>query len=73
VLDTSVFVHVCHFKDHDRYEYTCVEWRNFERENVQGKSDALLSERWELDGEQHVKSGMLVDMFWQNLRREKSS
>jgi len=51
------------------FEFTCVEWRNFERENVQEKLDRLVDEGWEIDGEEHCKAGMVVDLYWQQLRR----
>ncbi|WP_420429580.1 hypothetical protein [Kordiimonas sp.] len=53
------------------FEYKCVEWRNFEAENVQSKFDALSQEGWELDGPEHVKSGMFADLYWQQFRRRK--
>lgn len=53
----------------DDYEYRFVEWRNFEKESVQEKLDLLVSEGWEIVGDQYAKAGYSVDLNVQDLRR----
>lgn len=55
----------------DKYEYRCVEWRDFEGERTQETIDALIADGWELDGGQFASAGMFVDLYRQQLRRSK--
>jgi len=53
------------------YEYRVMEWRNAEREGVEGKKTALLAIGWEVTGPVRVKAGMTVDLYMQSYRRPK--
>lgn len=53
----------------DEFEYLVVGWRDYEKEGVQAQLERLMDEGWELDGNEYVKVGMLVDLTNQRLRR----
>lgn len=53
----------------DAFEYRCVEYRDFDQENVQEKLRALVADGWESDGDPVVRAGSMVDMYMQQLRR----
>ena len=56
----------------EEYEYRVIGWRNFEKESISAVLDNLLANGWELDGDEYVKAGMLVDLTNQRLRRRVS-
>jgi len=57
--------------DTDQYEFRTLAWRNAEVEKIDQQIEELLADGWELDGPSNIKAGMLVDLYWQSLRRPK--
>lgn len=56
----------------EEYEYRVIGWRDFEKENISAVLEDLIANGWELDGDEYVKAGMMIDLTNQRLRRRTS-